>query len=92
MTDIIQHDATGRAYRAAGGNLYVEERVERIANTYGYGAHDEHPATTRSRALKRARDAFGSLAVIRANLGPVYIRVNGYSTTRTRYAVVGVER
>lgn len=86
---IIQHDADGQT-REEYGNLYVEERVQRIPNRYGYGHHNEHPATTRSRALRRARASFGPHAVIRANLGPVYIRVNGSDTTRTRYAVVVV--
>lgn len=91
MRDIIQHDNEGQA-STAYGNRYVEEEVRRIPNRFGYGHHNEHPATTRSRALRRARDAFGPAAVIRASLGPVYIRVDGHDTTRTRYAVVVVER
>ncbi len=85
---VIAHDADGRAYRASGGNLYVEERIERVANTYGYGAHDEHRATTRSRALKRARAAFGADAVITDQLGQVHISTERGNTTRMRYAVV----
>lgn len=87
MQNIIQHDEYGQASETYG-NRYVEERVERVPNRYGYGHHNEHPATTRSRALKRARDAFGPSAVIRANLGPVFLRVDGRDTVRKRYAVV----
>jgi hypothetical protein len=79
---IISHDVDGRAENK-NGNLYVEERAYRLPNANNYGDHLEHGATTRSRALKRAREAFGPDAVILENLGVVHIGTD----TRRRYSI-----
>lgn len=83
MRKIIQADSDGRAYNNHG-NLYVEERVQLVQKGSGYGSREEHAATTRSRALKRAREAFGKEAAIRASLS----RVHTDRHTRIQYAVV----
>jgi hypothetical protein len=43
-----------------GSDVTIAERIHRIPNTHGYGHHNEHHATTRSRALARVRELVGS--------------------------------
>jgi hypothetical protein len=83
MRTIHAHDHDGTVY-TEDGNTYVEERIMLVPNQYGYGHHNEHGHTTRSRALTRARAALGQSAVLVANLGPVHTNRH----TRVRYSVV----
>lgn len=87
IAKIIAADENGAA-RNSYGNLTVTERRRKVANRHGYGFTHENGNTTRSRALIRAREAFGPEAVIREQIGIHPLQVNGINESFARFAVV----